>query len=256
MPRPGRNDPCPCGSGKKFKQCCASKKDRSSRRSSRCSSPAWFWRSSSLSRTRGGRRARAWCGRRNTGTITMHPGAKSRASARRSRSFGIAYEPQTGSRPRLRRDGRSASPCVDAAKKTRSRPCARMLHGRSGVTANSMLWSEWSYERCRAQARWRRASGRQGERAVAAPGADHLPWYWRRRAIRRRGILRAGSARDGIRQHTVGYATCRQDRRGDGRQPRSRWPRSAGGDAVPSDSQCMERPRSARPVQRLVGSTA
>jgi hypothetical protein len=31
MPRPGRNEPCPCGSGKKFKQCCASKKDRSSR---------------------------------------------------------------------------------------------------------------------------------------------------------------------------------------------------------------------------------
>jgi hypothetical protein len=28
MPRPGRNDPCPCGSGKKFKHCCASKKDR------------------------------------------------------------------------------------------------------------------------------------------------------------------------------------------------------------------------------------
>ena len=28
MPRPGRNDPCPCGSGKKFKQCCASKKGR------------------------------------------------------------------------------------------------------------------------------------------------------------------------------------------------------------------------------------
>jgi len=21
-PRPGRNDPCPCGSGRKFKQCC------------------------------------------------------------------------------------------------------------------------------------------------------------------------------------------------------------------------------------------
>lgn len=21
--KPGRNDPCPCGSGKKFKQCCA-----------------------------------------------------------------------------------------------------------------------------------------------------------------------------------------------------------------------------------------
>ena len=28
MPRPGRNDPCSCGSGKKFKHCCASKKDR------------------------------------------------------------------------------------------------------------------------------------------------------------------------------------------------------------------------------------
>ena len=23
---PGRNDPCPCGSGKKYKQCCAKKK--------------------------------------------------------------------------------------------------------------------------------------------------------------------------------------------------------------------------------------
>jgi uncharacterized protein YecA (UPF0149 family) len=22
MPKIGRNDPCPCGSGKKFKQCC------------------------------------------------------------------------------------------------------------------------------------------------------------------------------------------------------------------------------------------
>ena len=31
MQRPGRNEPCPCGSGKKFKQCCAAKKDRSSR---------------------------------------------------------------------------------------------------------------------------------------------------------------------------------------------------------------------------------
>ena len=31
MPHPGRNDPCPCGSGKKFKQCCALKKDQSSR---------------------------------------------------------------------------------------------------------------------------------------------------------------------------------------------------------------------------------
>ena len=25
---PGRNDPCPCGSGKKYKHCCALKKDR------------------------------------------------------------------------------------------------------------------------------------------------------------------------------------------------------------------------------------
>jgi hypothetical protein len=31
MPRPGRNDPCPCGSGKKFKQCCSSKQHRPSR---------------------------------------------------------------------------------------------------------------------------------------------------------------------------------------------------------------------------------
>ena len=31
MPRTGRNDPCPCGSGKKFKQCCALKKDQFSR---------------------------------------------------------------------------------------------------------------------------------------------------------------------------------------------------------------------------------
>jgi SEC-C motif len=30
MPSPGRNDRCPCGSGKKFKQCCASKKHRMS----------------------------------------------------------------------------------------------------------------------------------------------------------------------------------------------------------------------------------
>ena len=30
MPSPGRNDPCPCGSGKKFKQCCAAKKNRMS----------------------------------------------------------------------------------------------------------------------------------------------------------------------------------------------------------------------------------
>ena len=28
MPSPGRNDPCPCGSGKKYKHCCAAKKDR------------------------------------------------------------------------------------------------------------------------------------------------------------------------------------------------------------------------------------
>ena len=27
MPRPGRNDRCPCGSGKKFKQCCEKKRD-------------------------------------------------------------------------------------------------------------------------------------------------------------------------------------------------------------------------------------
>ena len=30
MARPGRNDACPCGSGKKFKHCCASKKNRMS----------------------------------------------------------------------------------------------------------------------------------------------------------------------------------------------------------------------------------
>ncbi len=24
-PKPGRNDPCPCGSGKKYKNCCAKK---------------------------------------------------------------------------------------------------------------------------------------------------------------------------------------------------------------------------------------
>jgi drug/metabolite transporter superfamily protein YnfA len=28
MQRPGRNDPCPCGSGKKFKQCHAVQKDQ------------------------------------------------------------------------------------------------------------------------------------------------------------------------------------------------------------------------------------
>jgi hypothetical protein len=27
MPRPGRNERCPCGSGKKFKHCCESKRD-------------------------------------------------------------------------------------------------------------------------------------------------------------------------------------------------------------------------------------
>jgi hypothetical protein len=26
-PRPGRNDPCPCGSGRKYKQCCLEKDD-------------------------------------------------------------------------------------------------------------------------------------------------------------------------------------------------------------------------------------
>jgi preprotein translocase subunit SecA len=25
-PKPGRNDPCPCGSGKKYKKCCGAKK--------------------------------------------------------------------------------------------------------------------------------------------------------------------------------------------------------------------------------------
>ena len=30
MPSPGRNDACPCGSGKKFKQCCALKQNRMS----------------------------------------------------------------------------------------------------------------------------------------------------------------------------------------------------------------------------------
>ena len=28
MPSPGRNEPCPCGTGKKLKHCCASKKAR------------------------------------------------------------------------------------------------------------------------------------------------------------------------------------------------------------------------------------
>ena len=30
MPSPGRNETCPCGSGKKFKQCCANKTNRMS----------------------------------------------------------------------------------------------------------------------------------------------------------------------------------------------------------------------------------
>ena len=30
----GRNDPCPCGSGRKFKQCCAGKTERWSRTAS------------------------------------------------------------------------------------------------------------------------------------------------------------------------------------------------------------------------------
>ena len=29
--RVGRNDPCPCGSGRKYKQCCARKQDQMSR---------------------------------------------------------------------------------------------------------------------------------------------------------------------------------------------------------------------------------
>jgi len=28
MQKPGRNDPCPCGSGKKFKKCCESRKHK------------------------------------------------------------------------------------------------------------------------------------------------------------------------------------------------------------------------------------
>lgn len=28
MNKPGRNDPCPCGSGKKYKRCCIDKKPR------------------------------------------------------------------------------------------------------------------------------------------------------------------------------------------------------------------------------------
>ena len=32
--RVGRNDPCPCGSGRKFKQCCAGKTERWSRTAS------------------------------------------------------------------------------------------------------------------------------------------------------------------------------------------------------------------------------
>lgn len=27
MPKPGRNDPCPCGSGLKYKKCCEAKSD-------------------------------------------------------------------------------------------------------------------------------------------------------------------------------------------------------------------------------------
>ncbi len=29
-PKAGRNDPCPCGSGKKYKKCCALKQDEAS----------------------------------------------------------------------------------------------------------------------------------------------------------------------------------------------------------------------------------
>jgi hypothetical protein len=35
--QPGRNDACPCGSGKKYKHCCALKKDRLS-----IGAQAWF----------------------------------------------------------------------------------------------------------------------------------------------------------------------------------------------------------------------
>jgi hypothetical protein len=34
MAKVGRNEPCPCGSGRKYKQCCESKKDGSNRMTS------------------------------------------------------------------------------------------------------------------------------------------------------------------------------------------------------------------------------
>lgn len=36
--KPGRNDPCPCGSGKKFKKCCGKEKKLSTRSASVISS--------------------------------------------------------------------------------------------------------------------------------------------------------------------------------------------------------------------------
>jgi len=40
MPKPSRNDPCPCGSGKKYKKCCAPKDDAAARSASSGPEPA------------------------------------------------------------------------------------------------------------------------------------------------------------------------------------------------------------------------
>lgn len=43
MTAPGRNQPCPCGSGKKYKQCCLAKdeaKDRAAREKAAAKAPA------------------------------------------------------------------------------------------------------------------------------------------------------------------------------------------------------------------------
>jgi hypothetical protein len=39
VPRPGRNEPCPCGSGRKYKQCCLAK-DESEARAAQAKSAA------------------------------------------------------------------------------------------------------------------------------------------------------------------------------------------------------------------------
>ena len=84
MPSPGRNDACPCGSGKKFKQCCALKQDRMSPGAHRgARSPVAVL---TVDRHRHGRAAvvQLWAGvvARHTGTITMRRDAKSRADLR------------------------------------------------------------------------------------------------------------------------------------------------------------------------------